>query len=354
MSNQHNHSHLWPGVPLALSSALLFGASPPLSKVLLATISPFMLAGLLYLGAGIGLALYRLLTSAAKTQKNTSGLSRKDWPWLGVAVVMGGIIGPLLLLAGLRQTDASTGALLLNVESIATMAIAWIIFRENVDRRLLAGAAAILCGALVLAWDGNGIAINRGALLVIAACLAWAIDNNVTRNISASDPTTIAMIKGLVAGSVNLFIALLTGDSFPTAGLGISAAIIGFFTVGVSLVLFILALRHLGTARTGAYFSFAPFIGAVLSVAFLGDPLTSKLIIAGLLMGIGLWIHLTEHHGHDHGHDPLEHEHAHVHDVHHQHAHSGPVSEPHAHAHKHSPMNHKHAHYPDLHHRHDH
>ncbi len=350
MSDQYNLSHLWPGVPLALASAVLFGASPPLSKLLLATINPFMLAGLLYLGAGIGLAIYRLLAKPM----GGANLVRKDWPWLAMAVIFGGIAGPLLLLAGLRQTDASTGALLLNVESIATMAIAWIIFRENVDRRLLAGAAAILSGAVILTWNGHGIAFGQGALLITAACLAWAIDNNMTRNISGSDPTVIAMIKGLVAGGVNISIALFAGDTLPAVGLGITAAIIGFFTVGVSLVAFILALRHLGTARTGAYFSLAPFIGAALSVAFLGDPLTLKLSLAALLMGTGLWIHLTESHGHDHKHEAQEHEHSHVHDSHHQHNHGGTVTEPHSHSHRHAPLLHRHAHYPDLHHRHEH
>lgn len=352
MSNEH--SHLWPGVPLALGSALLFGASPPLSKILLANVSPFMLAGLFYLGAGLGLAAYNLLSVSSKKQEGSVKLSRKDWPWLALAVIMGGVFGPLLLLVGLHQTNASTGALLLNVESIATMAMAWLIFRENVDRRLLLGAAAILAGALVLAWDGGTLSLSHGALLIVLACIAWAIDNNVTRNISASDPTIIAMIKGLVAGSINIAIALMAGDTFPTFGFSLAAAFIGFFTVGISLVLFIKALRHLGTARTGAYFALAPFIGALLSVIFIGDPLTMKLVMAGVLMGIGLWLHLTEQHGHDHEHQALEHEHSHVHDNHHQHQHDGRVDEPHSHIHRHSPMRHRHAHYPDLHHRHEH
>jgi drug/metabolite transporter (DMT)-like permease len=352
MSDQH--SHLWPGVPLALGSALLFGASPPLSKIMLADISPYMLAGLFYLGAGLGLAAYRLISNSAKADDTSASLSRRDWPWLAVAVIMGGVFGPLLLLSGLHHTNASTGALLLNVESIATMAMAWLIFRENVDRRLLIGAAAILAGALVLTWQGGTLSLDHGGLLIVLACVAWAVDNNVTRNISASDPTIIAMIKGLVAGSINIAIALAAGDKFPAIGLAITAAIIGFFTVGISLVLFIKALRHLGTARTGAYFALAPFIGALLSVTFIGDPLTMNLVLAGVLMAIGLWLHLTEKHGHDHEHVPLEHEHSHTHDSHHQHQHNGPVTEPHSHPHRHSTMRHRHAHYPDLHHRHEH
>jgi drug/metabolite transporter (DMT)-like permease len=234
------------------------------------------------------------------------------------------------------------------------MAIAWLIYRENVDRRLLFGAFAILAGAILLSWQGQGIAFNLGALLVAGACLAWGLDNNFTRKISATDPVVIAMLKGLVAGIVNVGLALIAGASFPAVSIVAAAATAGFFAIGISLVMFILALRHLGTARTGAYYSLAPFIGALLAVSVLGEPLTLKLVIAGLLMGVGLWLHLSERHDHEHDHQALEHEHSHVHDEHHQHDHDGMVTEPHSHRHRHAPMRHAHAHYPDLHHRHDH
>ena len=351
MSETHTHSHLWPGVPFALGSAVLFGASPPLSKILLDAINPFLLAGLLYLGAGIGLAIYRLLK---RGERKEASLTKADLPWLGIAIVMGGVIGPVLLLLGLSRISASSGALLLNLEGLATMAIAWLVFRENFDRRLLLGASAILAGALLLSWDGAGLTMSAGAIFVAGACLAWGIDNNFTRKISAVDPIVIAMTKGIVAGSVNVALALSLGAHFPGLGFIAAAALLGFFAVGVSLVLFILALRHLGTARTGAYFSLAPFIGALLAVVLLDEPLTAKLVLAGLLMGFGLWIHLTERHVHDHQHEALDHEHSHIHDEHHQHRHDGPVIEPHAHPHRHQPMHHAHVHYPDAHHRHGH
>ncbi|MGB8818026.1 MAG: EamA family transporter [Rhizobiaceae bacterium] len=354
MSDSHDHAHLWPGVPLALGSAILFGVSAPMSKLLLATIDPFLLAGLLYLGAGIGLAIYRLIKSTLVPNKDQAPLTRADWPWLAAATVSGGIIGPVLLLSGLTRIAASSGALLLNLESLATMAIAWLVFRENVDRRLLAGAAAIVAGAFMLTWDGQGLQLNAGAFLIAGACLAWGADNNLTRNIAASDPAIIAMIKGLAAGSFNLVIALYAGASIPSLPLALAAGLLGFLSVGVSLVFFILSLRYLGTARTGAYFSLAPFIGAVLSILLLGEPVTIQLLLAGVLMGIGLWIHLSERHVHDHVHEQIEHEHSHVHDEHHQHAHDGPFSEPHSHRHRHSKMRHAHVHYPDLHHRHKH
>ncbi|MFA6157374.1 DMT family transporter [Mesorhizobium sp.] len=353
MSQSHSHSHLWPGVPLALGSAALFGATPPLSKLLLDTVNPFMLAGLLYLGAGLGLALYRRLRGK-QAMDGEAQLRSGDIPWLALAIGMGGVVAPVLLMYGLSLNSASSSALLLNLEGLATMAIAWLAYRENVDRRLLFGAFAILAGAVLLSWDGNGVALNPGALLVAGACVAWGIDNNFTRKISATDPVVIAMLKGLVAGVVNVGLALAGGASFPAASIVAATAAVGFLGIGVSLVMFILALRHLGTARTGAYFSLAPFIGALLAIAILGDPLTLKLAMAGLLMGVGLWLHLSERHEHEHDHEALEHEHSHVHDEHHQHHHDGAVSEPHSHWHRHAPMRHRHPHYPDLHHRHGH
>lgn len=349
-------SHLWPGVPFAILSAFLFGASTPLAKALLGTVDPWLLAGLLYLGAGLGLAILHGARSALRPVPPEAPLRRSDAPWLAGVVVSGGIVGPLLLMLGLARTDAATGSLLLNLESLATMAIAWLAFRENVDRRLLLGAFAILAGALTLSWQGRDVALDLGALLIAGACLAWGIDNNLTRRLSAADPVQIAMLKGLVAGAVNLMLALAHGAPLPGTGPILTAALVGFLGYGVSLVLFVLGLRHLGAARTGAYFALAPFIGAVLAVLFLGDPLTIHLIVAGSLMALGLWLHLAERHEHEHVHQALEHEHRHVHDQHHRHTHAAgePTDEPHTHWHRHEPLRHKHPHYPDLHHRHAH
>jgi drug/metabolite transporter (DMT)-like permease len=264
------------------------------------------------------------------------------------------VAGPLLLMHGLARTSAASGSLLLNLEGLATMAIAWVVFRENVDRRLLLGAASILAGACVLSWQGQGLRIDGGGLLIAAACLAWGIDNNLTRRLSSADPVVIALIKGLVAGSVNLTLALLLGARLPSFGTMSAALGVGFLGVGVSLVLFVRALRHLGSARTAAYFSLAPFIGAVIAIVLLSEPVTVQLIVAGALMAFGLWLHLTERHEHDHTHEAIEHEHGHVHDQHHQHVHEGTVTEPHTHWHRHDGLRHRHAHYPDLHHRHEH
>lgn len=347
-------SHLWPGVPLALASAALFGATAPFSKVLLGVVDPQLLAGLLYLGAGIGLAGVHLSRTAIGLPAPEAPLRRTDIPWLAAVILFGGVIGPLFLMLGLNLTDAASGSLLLNLEGLATMGIAWLVFRENVDRRLLLGAFAILLGAALLSWEGHGASVDAGAAFIAGACLAWGIDNNLTCKLSSSDPIQIAMAKGLSAGVVNIAIALMRGAVLPAVGTTGAAASVGFLGVGVSLVLFVLALRFLGTARTGAYFSLAPFIGAMVALGLFHEPLTLKLTLASLLMGLGLWLHLAERHVHDHKHGALEHEHSHVHDEHHQHAHEGVVTEPHSHWHRHEPLRHAHAHYPDLHHRHEH
>lgn len=346
-------SHLWPGVPLALGSALLFGVTAPLSKFLLAEVDPQLLAGTLYLGAGLGLAISHLARRALKSAPTEAPLRFRDLPWLAAIIVAGGLLGPLLLMLGLSETSAANASLLLNLEGLATMAIAWIVFRENFDARLLTGAFAILLGAVVLSWRGSGVALDRGALLVAGACLCWGVDNNLTRKLSFADPVVIAGVKGIAAGGVNVAAAFYRGAG-ATADVLSAAAVLGFFGVGVSLVLFILALRHLGTARTGAYFSLAPFIGALAAVAFLHEDFSVRLLGAGALMALGVWLHLSERHDHEHVHDALEHDHAHVHDEHHRHAHDGPVVEPHAHSHRHEGLVHTHPHYPDLHHRHRH
>lgn len=354
MTENHHHSHLWPGVPLALGAAVLFGASAPLSKLLLGAVDPWLLAGILYLGAGLGLAVVHWGRPALGLANVEAPLQRPDMPWLAVVIIFGGMLGPLFLMLGLSRTSAASGSLLLNLEGLATIAIAWIVFRENVDRRLLLGAAAILAGAVLLSWTGQGLQLDTGGLFIAAACLCWGIDNNLTRKLSSADPVQIAMIKGLVAGATNFAMALALGAQLPALPIIAAGAVVGFLGIGVSLVMFMLGLRHLGTARTGVYFSLAPFIGAVLALLVFRDGLTVQLVLAGLLMGLGLWLHLSERHEHFHDHEALEHDHAHTHDSHHRHRHDGPVSEPHSHVHRHEPLRHKHPHYPDLHHRHSH
>jgi len=343
------------GILLAVLSAALFGASTPFAKLLLGSVDPWMMAGLLYIGAGVGLAAVHISRRGLRLPAVEAPLRHADLPWLALVIGAGGVVGPVLLMFGLAETDAAGASLLLNLEGLATMGIAWVVFRENVDRRLLLGAFAILAGAAMLSWQGEA-SFQWGAVSIAGACLCWGIDNNLTRKLSSADPVQISMLKGLVAGSANLLLATANGANLPNFGTILAVTLVGFLGYGVSLVLFVLGLRHLGTARTGAYFSLAPFVGAVLAIALLGEPLSIKLLVTGALMGLGLWVHISERHVHEHLHDAMEHEHRHRHDEHHQHKHapSVPPGEPHTHWHRHPPLIHRHPHYPDLHHRHKH
>jgi drug/metabolite transporter (DMT)-like permease len=357
---QHEHSDDYgasrSGAALALLSALLFGVTTPLSKLLLGDISPWLLAGLLYLGSGGGLLVFRLARRVAGGRSSEAPLRGADLRWLAGLILAGGVVAPILLLIGLTHTPASTASLLLNLEGVFTIAIAWVVFRESVDRRIAVGALAILLGAGLLSWQGHVDAIDWSAMAVVGACLGWAVDSNLTRKISASDPMQIAMIKGLAAGTVNIALAFGLGVAWPPFWAVAAAAVLGFFGYGVSLTVYIAALRALGTARTAAYYSVSPFIGAVVAIALFGEPVSTGLLAAGALMAIGLYLHLAERHEHDHIHEALEHEHRHVHDSHHHHRHDGeaPAGEPHTHVHAHARLVHRHPHYPDLHHRHSH
>lgn len=344
------------GVLLALLSAALFGASTPFAKLLLGAMGPTTLAGLLYLGAGGGLAVALVARILLGNRRAEAPLTATDWPWLAGVVIAGGLVGPILLMVGLRATPAASAALLLNLESLFTLLIAWLAFHENVDRRVGLGALAILTGAAILSWQGDFGGLQPGALAVAGACLAWAIDNNLTRKLAAADPMMIVMVKGAVAGPVTLAIAAAAGEPFPTPGLAVAAGALGTIGYGGSLIGFVLALRHLGAARTGAYFATAPFIGAAIAVALLNESLNPQLIVAGTLMLAGVYLHLTERHDHTHVHGGTVHQHRHTHDDHHQHPHgpNDPPGEPHAHAHVHARLQHAHPHYPDIHHRHRH
>jgi drug/metabolite transporter (DMT)-like permease len=345
------------GPALALGAAVLFGVSAPAAKLLVGAVDPWLLAGLLYLGSGIGLGLVRLGQRALGRRRREAGVTVRDLPWLLGAIITGGIVGPVLLMSALARGPASEAALLLNLEGVLTALIAWVVFREHCHGRIVIGMVAITAGAFALAWKpGAAIGLQWSSLLVVGACLAWAIDNNLTRAISGADAVQIAAVKGAAAGTVNTLIAVAQGAPWPPAGTVLAAAAVGLVGYGTSLVLFVLALRHLGTSRTGAYFSSAPFIGAVVAVVALGETVTPALAAAAALMALGMWLHLTEEHDHGHLHQAVDHEHAHRHDEHHVHAHPPGVvvTEPHTHRHVHAALQHRHAHYPDIHHRHEH
>lgn len=343
------------GVFYALLASLLFGVTTPAAKALLQDTMPVMLAGLFYLGSGTGLAL--CLLAGRKTQLAESGpsLKRTDLPWLIGAILAGGIVAPVLLMLGLATTQASAASLFLNFEGVFTALIAWFVFRENFDSRILVGMLVIILGGVLLSVNSSAcFALSNGVLFITAACIGWAVDNNLTKKISNANPSQIACLKGLVAGVTNIAVALMIGAKLPAGFIIAETMVIGFLGYGVSLVLFVLALRHIGTARTGAYFALAPFVGAIVAIGFLREPITLQFTVAAILMGMGLWLHLTEQHSHEHEHEEMEHEHEHVHDEHHQHEHGpeDPPGESHIHKHKHEKLRHTHSHFPDLHHNH--
>jgi drug/metabolite transporter (DMT)-like permease len=339
----------------ALLAALLFGASTPFAKILAGDVSPILLAGLLYLGSGLGLAVIRVLRDR---RFEVPRLRLNEWLWFAGAIVSGGMIAPVLLMYGLTETSASSASLLLNLEAVFTALIAWVIFKENAGARIVLGMVFIVAGGTVLVWP-QGHADHgtiHGSIAIAAACLCWAVDNNLTRRVSATDAAFIAGTKGLVAGTTNLTLSLALGAALPAPLVAISAMAVGLLGYGVSLVLFVLALRGLGTARAGAYFSTAPFLGAAIAILAFHAPTPLGFWISALLMSAGIVLHLAERHSHEHSHDVLVHAHSHFHDSHHRHHHDGPWDgeEPHAHEHRHDELHHHHPHYPDLHHRHDH
>jgi drug/metabolite transporter (DMT)-like permease len=343
------------GIGYALLAAALFGASTPFAKRLVGDVPPLMLAGLLYLGSGFGLSvMLGLRKLVARDNLDIAWPVRSDWGWLAGAILFGGFLGPVLLMYGLAASSAGNASLLLNFESVFTALLAWFVFRENFDRRIASGMLLIFAGAVVLSWAPDAGHIARGSLLVVAACACWAVDNNLTRRVSACDAMVVAGLKGLIAGAVSLTLALKLGQSVPPLATTLAAALLGLLSYGVSLTLFVLALRNLGAARTGAYFAVAPFFGAVLAIFVVHEPLTLQLAAAAALMALGVYLHLTERHEHVHAHAAMAHDHPHRHDQHHRHGHDFPWdgTEPHAHVHRHDALVHGHPHFPDIHHRH--
>jgi drug/metabolite transporter (DMT)-like permease len=304
------------GVQAGLASALLFGASAPLAKPFATDFNPFLVAGLLYVGSGLGLFVLRILRGNLRLELPTSNRASL----LG-AVFFGGVVAPALLMFGLSAMAASDASLLLNTEAVFTALIAWFVFKENYDRNIALGMLAVVAGAAVLSFSGDSWRSQLlPTLAVLGACLCWGIDNNLTGNVAAADAVSLASIKGLVAGPTNLILAVAVGAPMPPARSIVGLLALGFICYGLSLVLFIVALRQLGTARAGAYFCVAPFFGATLAVA-LGAPFTWQILVAGCLMALGIWLHLIENHEHEHSHGDVDHAHAHSPDITHRHPH---------------------------------
>ena len=284
------------GPLFGLLAAALFGLSPPLAKPLIGDSNPQFLAGLLYLGSGVGLGLVLVIRRfAAPGRMNREPVTGRGWLWLSGAILFGGVIAPVLLMTGLARTDASAASLLLNLEGVFTAFIAWFLFREGVNRRVAIGFVLILLGGIALSWtSATGFRLSPAALLIVAACACWGIDNNLTRKVSQADAFSTAALKGVAAGVVNVLLAWTTGAQLPPVASLLAALALGFVSYGLSLVCFIVALRHVGAARTGAYFATAPLIGALVAAVFFREHLSAQVWVAGALMAAGVWLHLTE------------------------------------------------------------
>ena len=341
-----------------IASAVLFGLGTPFSKILIKDVSPLALAGFLYLGASLGTTLYAVARNVLlkNAESPAPSLSSKDLPWLAGSIVAGGIVGPVCLLFGLARLSGYAASLLLNLEGIATALIAVFIFKESAGRRIWLALACMTCAGVFLSWDpGRGRFAVTGTLLVLAAMAGWGLDNNLTRKISNSNPVQITQIKGLAAGAFSLGLAAALGSKPPAATAVVSALVLGAFSYGISLVFYIKALREIGAFRAGVFFSFAPFVGALVSLLILPDPARWILIPGTLFMIAGVALIVGEKHEHHHRHEHLVHRHVHTHrDGHHLHAHDAPFGEPHAHMHEHEELDHAHGHWPDAHHRHEH
>ncbi len=341
------------GAALGLLAAALFGVSAPVAKRLLGDVTPQVLAGLLFLGAGLALTVYRRVRPAT----TEALLERKDLPRLAVIVAAGGVAGPLLMLFGLARTSAVTAALLLNLEAPFTIALAVLAFGEHLGRYAAGATALILAGAAVLrVGPGAHRADTAGALLLAGACAAWALDNNLTQRLSLRDPFALVQVKTLAAGAFNLVLGLAVAGRLPPPRVALVALALGSVSYGASVVLDAYALRLVGAAREAAYFATAPFLGALAATLIVGESLDVSDGLAMASMAAGVALLLRERHGHAHAHEALDHAHVHVHDEHHQHAHApeAPPGEPHAHPHRHAPIVHDHPHTPDAHHRHRH
>lgn len=339
-------------------SASLFGISPPIAKLLLKNSPPVVLAGFLYLGAFIGLTIYSALRGKKRKgfEKEVATLEKKDFFWLAGAVLTGGIVGPISMMMGLTLVSGFSASLLLNLEGAATAIIAVFLFKENAGKRLWLALACMTIAGVFLTWDPTqGRFSPIGPLLLLFAMVCWGMDNNLTRNISNKDPIQIARIKGFIGGTTSISLALILGMKISLDLTMAFALFLGSLSYGVSLVFFIKALRGLGSFRTGAFFSFAPFIGAIASLIILREWVGWVMFPAIGFMLVGVWLIVTERHSHLHIHEPIKHTHSHIHnDLHHLHEHSGKFHEPHTHEHLHLEQVHVHVHWPDTHHRHEH
>jgi drug/metabolite transporter (DMT)-like permease len=330
-------------------AAVLFGATTPLAAELAGNTSAPVLAGLLYLGAALAVA-----GPVARQGLDLRSLGA-GWRNLAAAVVAGGFLGPLLLVAGLARTPPATASLLLNLELVATVVLAAVVFHEHIGSKVAAGAGLVVVSGMALGWSGEP-QLRLGAVLVVAACACWGVDNCVTASLDQISPAAITLVKGIVAGTTNLVLGLAIGGDLPGLLETTAALVVGMVGYGASITLWVRGARGLGAARGQLVFSAAPFVGVVVSWTVLGDDVRPVELITLVIVAAGVALVVGSDHAHDHRHQRLVHDHEHRHDDdHHDHTHLGvDAGLVHAHPHEHRELVHAHPHVPDLHHRHDH
>lgn len=355
MAAESQASNQVKGAALGLAAAVLFGASAPIAKLLLPNFGPLALAGLLYLGAGLSLSLFQLQRRRVAADAREAKLRGADVGYLVAIIMLGGVFGPVLMLFGLERLSGLAASLLLNLEAPLTVLLAVVLFREHLGLRQMGSVTVVLFGAFLLSHKPGELHADwLGSLAIAAACLCWAIDNNLTQRLSLRDPIALVQWKTLGAGTLTLLVSIIAGQSLRGPLLVVAVLLFGSLSYGLSIVLDTYALRLIGAAREAAFFSTAPLVGALLSIPLLGEVPSWTDGAAALLMLMGVGGLLREHHGHSHSHDALAHDHAHTHDEHHRHAHEGAVTEPHSHPHRHVALTHDHPHVSDAHHRHSH
>lgn len=339
----------------AVVAAALYAINVPFSKMLLGHAEPTMMAAFLYLGAGLGMLLYRMATRAIGQSTHTEPLTRKELPYT-IAMVVLDIVAPILLMFGIRSSNAANVSLINNFEIVATSLIALFVFKEIVSRRLWIAIVLVTVASVILSFEGAGsFEFNTGSLFVFGACLCWGVENNCTRMISNKSSIEIVVIKGTFSGLGSLLVALMIGESIPAVPWIMCILLLGFVAYGLSIYFYVMAQKDLGAAKTSAYYSIAPFLGVAFGMLFLGERPAIQFYVALAVMIVSTYFmikdtielqHTHEHthtHTHEHSHGDTVHTHEHTHTHTHIHAH-GEDSDNHEHKHEHLAMSHEHQH----------
>jgi drug/metabolite transporter (DMT)-like permease len=340
------------GVLLAIASAVTFGLTTPVIAWAGRDAGPLATAALLYGGAVFAAFAMRL-----GRRPSGAPLARRDLPRIVAIAIAGAAVAPVCLAWGLARAGATAGSLVLNLEAVLTVLLAWLLYREPLGRRVVIAVGIMAAAGALLALDASARSHTGlvGALAVTAATLCWAIDNTLTRPLAERDPLQVIAAKGALGATLTGVLALARGEPVPQLATIVALVACGATGYGLSLRLYLLAQRRIGAARTGSVFALAPFVGAGIAWS-LGDRDASILTaLAAAGFGFGVYLHVSEQHAHPHVHEPIEHEHAHRHDdSHHDHVHDPPITGEHTHRHVHARLEHVHDHAPDVHHDHTH